>query len=94
VAQSAGALPTGGVKQLEDDLNKEIAYNSEFADCFQLAYRSIDKQASLPEPLLMNMADFTLQTNARLPQNEQLPPRKALADYVRELIKKDRQTGN
>jgi len=93
LALTPDSLPVSGLKQLEEDLGKNNSYNADFAECFLRAYRSVNKQASLHEPLLKKMAGLTLQLNQKLPPDQKLPPRKALADAVCKLINNDPDAG-
>jgi hypothetical protein len=88
------ALPTGGVPQKEEDLSQQKDYSSDFAACFELAYRSVDKEASMPTSVLRNMASLYMATkNDAAPENARLPVRKLLSGLVLDLMKSDPQAG-
>lgn len=82
-------LPTGGVKQREEDLAKDNKYDDDFAACFQLAYSSVDKEASLKDFVLKNLANLQMRSNQALPESDRQPSRKMLAGVVRDLINED-----
>jgi hypothetical protein len=93
LAPPNASLPTGGVRQREDDLDRSPDYATDFAGCFQLAYNSIDKETELKEPVLMNMANRELNKNNVLPEAQRLAPRKLLAEVVRDLFTFEQQGG-
>ena len=82
-------MPTGGVPQKEEDLSQQIDYASDFAACFQLAYRSVEKETQIPEDTLMNMATAQMDINDMIPIENRIAKRKLLSDLVLRLIKRD-----
>jgi hypothetical protein len=84
------ALPVGGVRQLAEDLGAQTAYVADHTECLQNAWRSNNKEAALSDDVtavFKTLGQMTLNMNANLPSDRRLPPRKVLAEHVRELIK-------
>jgi hypothetical protein len=84
LASSTNTLPIGGVAKLEDDLSNYTSYEEDFAECMKLAWFSIDKEASLEDELLRRMARAFTDKNTG-----NRPLREMLADWVRNLIRKN-----
>lgn len=93
LASATENLPTGSVKQREEDLSNDT-YADDFAACIALAYRSVDRDASLPELFLRNSANDRLRLNEAFPEAQRLAPRQALAESVLNLIKSDPNAGD
>ncbi len=93
LASTTEVVPTGGVMQNEDDLTKQTSYQAEFATCFQQAYRSIEKEASLPQNQLQFMANMRMQLDSLKPETDRSATRKLLSDLVIELMSLDPQSG-
>ncbi|HEU5131149.1 MAG TPA: hypothetical protein VFT26_03560, partial [Pyrinomonadaceae bacterium] len=58
----------------------------EFEECYLNAYKSIDRQASMTEGMLRPVAGMCLDENQQ--REKVLPPRKALAIYIAQLLKR------
>lgn len=82
------ALPVRGVRPQDEDLSSHTSDQQDFADCLQLAWSSVDKGTPpIPENFLKAMAVMTIQSNASR------PPRKVLADLVRNMVLAAPDTG-
>lgn len=93
VDANAVPLPVGGVNQLTEDLGADTAYVADHTQCLQRAWRANNKEDVLSEALLRTLGEITLQRNNDLPAEERLPPRKVLANHVREIIKTSLRAG-
>ena len=77
--------PFAGVPFLWEALDEYKTWEKDFAECVQTAWYSIDKTAEmLNEVLLSNMAQYVEENRP-----DGVPLRKALADCVRRLIRKE-----
>jgi hypothetical protein len=88
LALPGATLPLAGISRLDEEL-KELSERQaarEFAACFINAYKSIDKEATIPEEFLEAMAGDLLDENDKKVQKD--TKRKALAEYVRRLLAK------
>lgn len=88
LASMTEVLPTGGVPQNEDDLTKQTDYTTEFAACFQLAYRALMNEEPMRFDELQFTAELKMEAEALKPQKEQLPNRKLLSTLVVQMIKR------
>lgn len=93
LASNAGGLPVTGVNQFVEDLGAYTTYEADFAECLQLAWRTIDKTAPIDEMMLRGMGRVIRTMNEMLPQANRLALRKALSNGVREIINRDPQAG-
>jgi hypothetical protein len=87
LATTANTLPIRGVRKLEEDLSNYSSYEEDFTECLKSAWYSIDQEQSLLDPFLKSLANVIKANSLGLPL------RKALANFVRELIKNGYQTG-
>jgi hypothetical protein len=93
LASPTEPLPTGGVPQKEDDLTKQTDYDEDFAVCFELAYRSVDKEASMEHQALKGFASAFRKKNDLLAEKDRLATRKLLSDLVLEVMGLDPKGG-
>lgn len=80
LATTADALPVMVGRRCDEDLSSWTSFADDFASCLQLAWRSVDKQETIPPLLLRAMA----QTVRDAPGDK--PLRDALASAVRNLV--------
>ena len=93
LASPPESLPSSGVPQNEEDLSQQTDYGGDFAACFQLAYRSVEREAEMPEDVLKNMATEYMRLYDQLPDVNRLAKRKLLSDLILRLINKDPKGG-
>ena len=84
-------LPLAGIKRLEEDLDQQTDYEGEFEECYLNAYKSVDRKASMTEGILRPVAGICLDDNRQ--REKALPPRKALAIYIAQLLKRTSAPG-
>ena len=78
-------LPLAGISRLEEHLVNDDNLEKDFEECYLNAYRSIDRQSAIPQGFLRTFAKDFLDQNAQ--KAEPVHPRKALAGYVKRLLK-------
>jgi len=82
-------LPLAGIKRLEENIDgtpeEPVKFEEEFEECYLNAYRSIDKNSSIPPGMLQPFAKRCLDDNRQ--RATPLSARKALAVYISELLK-------
>jgi hypothetical protein len=93
LASPTEKLPTGGVPQKEDDLSQQTDYGGDFAACFQLAYRSVEREAEMPDVVLKRMANAYMRKNDLLAEKDRIATRKLLSGLVLELMNDDPHGG-
>jgi hypothetical protein len=82
LARNPETLPVSGVEHLPDDLANDQSYESDFADCFQLAwYAIIDKEAPEHDRKFLGVI-----AKHSMAQAGSEPVRKFLANSLRELL--------
>jgi hypothetical protein len=87
LALDAASLPVSGVRKLEDDLSNYNSQEADFAECLQLAWRSVYKDAQDQD--LQLMKSVARQLVGLKPAG--LGVRMFLADRVRDMIKDEAQ---
>ena len=87
LATNAATLPVSGVRQLEDDLSNYNSYDADFAECVQLAWRSVYKDAQEQDVNLMR----NIARRLVAPVQPGLSVRKFLADTERDMIRDEAQ---
>ena len=72
--------PVANVERFEDDLREQRGYDIEFADCMELSWRCVERQEGLGRKMLETFG----RNRLKLFRDE--PPRKALANFVRDMF--------
>ncbi len=78
-------LPLAGISRFEENLDNDITLEKDFEECYLNAYRSIDRQGAIPRDFLRPFAKVFLDQVEQI--GKPTIPRKALADYVKQLLK-------
>jgi hypothetical protein len=78
-------LPLAGISRFEENLDNDNTLEKDFEECYLNAYRSIDRQGAIPRDFLRPFARVFLDQVAQI--EKPTIPRKALADYVKQLLK-------
>jgi hypothetical protein len=77
--------PSPNVGRNEDDLREQDQYDAEFAECMELAWSCVERRGDgFTHEALMNFGSGFLSFNAMQPEPTRLPPRKALAVFLRQ----------